>query len=221
MGFRKFSLIAGAALIAALAMPAMAADEAWTSVSASALVDQVKSATHRAVDRAVDHATEVGAFALNMLGIDYKFGGNTPERGFDCSGLVRYVFQNAMGLALPHNAAEQSRVGRSVKMDELRPGDLVFFNTRRFAFSHVGIYLGDNKMIHAPATGKPVQVVDMGIPYWQNAFDGARRLIESAPMAIMGAPLKHEPPTMVALSPTTRVERLNPAAIIGSNDAAQ
>jgi cell wall-associated NlpC family hydrolase len=138
--------------------------------------------------QAMTRTSEIAETALSLLGIPYKFGGSTPESGFDCSGLVRFVFQQVAGLALPHSALQQSQAGREVSSDELRPGDLVFFNTRKFAFSHVGIYLGDNKFVHAPRKGKPVQVVELNNPYWQRAFNGARRILDSAPQFFSPSP---------------------------------
>lgn len=125
-----------------------------------------------------DKAQEVLINALSLTGIKYKYGGNSPATGFDCSGFVRYVFHNAANLTLPPTARAIAQIGKSVKRDELQPGDLVFFNTLKKAFSHVGIYLGDNKFIHAPRTGKTVQVDSMQNSYWASRFEGAQRLDE-------------------------------------------
>lgn len=121
-------------------------------------------------------ANELVVDALGLLGIAYRLGGNTPSSGFDCSGLVRYVFQTAIGRELPRRAEEISRVGTKVDRSELRPGDLVFYKTLRKTFSHVGIYLGDNRFIHAPSTGGSVRVDDMTERYWTARFNGARRI---------------------------------------------
>ncbi len=120
-------------------------------------------------------------FALGLIGVNYKWGGTTPETGLDCSGLVRYVFQQVTGVTLPRTAKEMSRVGDTVALDELKPGDLVFFNTRRFAFSHVGIYLGDNRFIHAPSRGREVEVATLDKSFWHKRFNGARRLVGAVP----------------------------------------
>ena len=125
-----------------------------------------------------DKAQEVLISALSLTGIQYKYGGNSPATGFDCSGLVRYVFHNAANLSLPPTARAIAQIGKSVKKDELQPGDLVFFNTLKSTFSHVGIYLGDNKFIHAPSKGKTVQVESMQNSYWSSHFEGAQRLDE-------------------------------------------
>jgi cell wall-associated NlpC family hydrolase len=116
--------------------------------------------------------------ALDLLGIRYRWGGSKPETGFDCSGFVRHVFHEGLGLDLPRSAREQSRTGEPVARDELQPGDLVFFNTMRRAFSHVGIYLGDNLFVHAPRRGGRVRVEDMSGRYWTKRFNGARRIAE-------------------------------------------
>jgi cell wall-associated NlpC family hydrolase len=129
-------------------------------------------------------------FALGLIGVNYRWGGSTPEDGLDCSGLVRYVFQQVTGVTLPHSAREMSRVGKKIALDELRPGDLVFFNTRRFAFSHVGIYLGDNRFLHAPAAGRDVEIATLDRSYWHKRFNGARRLIGVLP-ALMPALVAH------------------------------
>lgn len=121
-------------------------------------------------------AQEVLMNALSLTGIKYKYGGNSPETGFDCSGFVRYVFQQAANLTLPHGARALSQLGQVVPIDQLQPGDLVFFNTLKSAFSHVGIYLGGNRFIHAPSAGGGIHVVNMDDEYWAKRFNGARRL---------------------------------------------
>ena len=114
--------------------------------------------------------------AMSLIGVKYKWGGKTPESGLDCSGFVRYVFQNALNIALPHNALAMSQSGQDVDRTELKPGDLVFFNTLRRRFSHVGIYLGDNRFIHSPRTGRDIEVANLTQTYWTSRFDGARRI---------------------------------------------
>lgn len=121
-------------------------------------------------------AQEVLINALSLTGIKYKYGGKSPETGFDCSGFVRYVFQQAANLTLPHGARAISQLGQAIPVEQLQPGDLVFFNTLKSAFSHVGIYLGDGRFIHAPSSGGGIHVVDMNESYWAKRFNGARRL---------------------------------------------
>ncbi|MDE2121524.1 MAG: C40 family peptidase [Betaproteobacteria bacterium] len=118
--------------------------------------------------------------ALSFLGVRYRYGGDHAAKGFDCSGLVQRVYQETLGLVLPHNAAQQSREGEKIAENELRPGDLVFFNTLRRAFSHVGIYIGNGQFVHAPRPGQRVQIANLDSPYWARRFDGARRLITHA-----------------------------------------
>ncbi|MBI4986501.1 MAG: C40 family peptidase [Rhodocyclales bacterium] len=137
----------------------------------------------RFVDRVVDQAaasvstvqSTLGK-ALDLIGIRYRRGGTSPDTGFDCSGFVGHVFKEGFGLYLPHNARQISKTGAVVDKGELQPGDLVFFNTMRRAFSHVGIYLGDNKFVHAPRSGGSVRVEDMSDSYWRKRFNGARRV---------------------------------------------
>ena len=138
---------------------------------------RVKGAASSALTTAQDLTTA----ALDLIGIRYKWGGNTPATGLDCSGLVRYVFQQVTGVTLPRTAKDMSRLGEQVSVTDLKPGDLVFFNTRRFAFSHVGIYLGDNRFVHAPRRGREVEVATLDSTFWQKRFDGARRMVGILP----------------------------------------
>lgn len=117
--------------------------------------------------------------ALSVLGIKYSYGGDAPSTGFDCSGLVIYAAEKSLGLKLPRRSAEIAREGVSVKPHELRKGDLVFFNTLGHRYSHVGIYLGDRKFVHAPRAGSVVRIEDMDIDYWRKRYNGARRLVAS------------------------------------------
>lgn len=129
------------------------------------------------VNRVRDAASDLVMSAFNFLGVPYRRGGDSAERGFDCSGFTRYVFEHSVGLVLPRRADQQARDKGmlTVKADELRPGDLVFFNTMRRTFSHVGIYVGDGKFIHAPRSGATVRVEDMRRGYWSKRYNGARR----------------------------------------------
>lgn len=129
-----------------------------------------------AAEGVLGQAQEFALRALSFIGVRYKWGGNSPDTGFDCSGLIRYVYSQITGQALPHNAHDLSRVGQTIERTELQPGDLVFFNTLRKPFSHVGIYLGDSRFLHAPSRGGAVEIVDMSQRYWQNRYNGARRL---------------------------------------------
>jgi cell wall-associated NlpC family hydrolase len=130
-------------------------------------------------DRAADWTSDLVLSAMNFLGVRYRHGGNSADEGFDCSGFTRHVFEASIGLVLPRRANEQAKATalEPVKRDQLKPGDLVFFNTLRAAFSHVGIYVGDGKFIHAPRTGGEVRVEDMRVAYWSKRFNGARRAV--------------------------------------------
>ncbi len=116
-------------------------------------------------------------FAVSLVDTAYKFGGQLPQSGLDCSGFVRYVFQQAANIHLPRTAKDISQTGVSIAETQLRPGDLVFFNTMKQAFSHVGIYLGNNRFIHAASskTGK-VMISDMTDAYWAKHYEGSRRI---------------------------------------------
>ena len=149
-----------------LANPGQLAAQVAAEVEASPLVQNVR-----------DKATDLVVSAMNFLGVRYRRGGNSAEQGFDCSGFTRYIFENSVGLVLPRRADQQAKDAGLlvVKKEELKPGDLVFFNTMRRAFSHVGIYIGEGKFIHAPRTGGKVRIEDMQQAYWQRRFNGARR----------------------------------------------
>ena len=130
----------------------------------------------RGMEQSAAYRSELLLRALALVGVQYKFGGNSPATGFDCSGLVQYLFGEVLGLPLPRSAQEMSKVGDEVGADELHPGDLVFFNTLRQPFSHVGIYLGERRFIHAPTSGGRVEIVNMTHRYWQRRYNGARRI---------------------------------------------
>jgi cell wall-associated NlpC family hydrolase len=114
--------------------------------------------------------------ALLALGVDYKYGGKSPVTGFDCSGLVAHVYKEAWGIRLPSNAKGQSQVGTPVGLTELQAGDLVFYDTMKRPYSHVGIYMGDGRFLHSPKTGAQVRVESMKASYWTQRYNGARRV---------------------------------------------
>ena len=123
-----------------------------------------------------EKASELVMNAMGFLGVPYMRGGSSAETGFDCSGFVRAMYQQTVGLILPRRADQQAAATTTIDKSELRPGDLVFFNTMRRTFSHVGIYIGDNKFIHSPRSGSEVRVEDMRLAYWKTRFNGARRV---------------------------------------------
>jgi len=133
---------------------------------------------HSLFERYTNSAQDLVLKGLELVGINYRRGGTNPDSGLDCSGFVQLVFKDAIGKLLPRTAREQSEVGNVVDKSELKPGDLVFFNTMRRAFSHVGIYLGDNRFLHAPRTGAEIRVEDMSQSYWVKRYNGARRVVE-------------------------------------------
>lgn len=139
-------------------------------------VSQIANQLSLAKDKASDQASGMIMQAMALLGVPYRRGGNTESTGFDCSGFVRHLYEKSVGRLLPRRAEDQARVTQVIDREELKPGDLVFFNTMRRAFSHVGIYVGDGKFIHSPRAGKTVQVEDMRSAYWQKRFNGARRV---------------------------------------------
>ncbi|MBA3057408.1 MAG: C40 family peptidase [Gammaproteobacteria bacterium] len=136
-------------------------------------------------------ASELVFTSMGFLGVPYRRGGNTAETGFDCSGFVRAMYQQTVGLILPRKAEQQAAATQKIERTDLQPGDLVFFNTMRRAFSHVGIYIGEGKFIHSPKPGSQVRVEDMGLAYWTHRFDGARRVQTALPQT----------PALEALSP--------------------
>ena len=137
------------------------------------------------------HASAMVVGAMNFLGVRYQRGGNSAETGFDCSGFTRHVFEMSFGMVLPRRADEQAAAPGfiAVKREDLRPGDLVFFNTLKRTFSHVGIYIGENRFIHAPRSGQVVRTEDMGFAYWAKRYTGARRAeaVAEAPSKAHGA----------------------------------
>jgi len=142
-----------------------------------------------------DKASDMVLSAMNFLGVRYRRGGTTAEAGFDCSGFTRHIFEMSLGLVLPRRVDEQAGAPGLVKVqrDELAPGDLVFFNTLKRTFSHVGIYIGEGKFIHSPRAGGEVRVEDMRYAYWSKRFTGARR---AQPLQAL------DPPPPVAPTPT-------------------
>lgn len=129
--------------------------------------------------------SNMASTALNQLGIKYKFGGNLPSTGFDCSGLVKYAAEKSLGLKLPRRSAEMAGIGIQVKRSDLQVGDLVFFNTLGRKYSHVGIYLGDHKFVHAPREGSVVRIENMQVAYWSKRYNGARRLDQPVNTAML------------------------------------
>lgn len=123
---------------------------------------------------ASEKGMEVVIFALGLIDTNYRFGGKNPEAGFDCSGMVAYIYGHAAGIQVGGSAADIARRGRPVDRDELRPGDLVFFNTGNASYSHVGIYIGDDRFVHAPSTRGHVRIDQLAASYYAQRFATAR-----------------------------------------------
>jgi cell wall-associated NlpC family hydrolase len=141
------------------------AGRAYISRVSDRLVDTVSGKPEELINR-----------AMQVIGVRYRWDAELPQSGLDGSSFVGYVFKDKLGFLLPRKSTQMSRVGKPINRDELQPGDLVFFNTMRLTFSHVGIYVGDNKFIHSPSKGTSVRVDDLSSLYWDKRFDGARRL---------------------------------------------
>ena len=119
--------------------------------------------------------------AMGLVGVPYRFGGNTPAGGFDCSGLIVYVYNNAAGIKLPRTVQEMSRAGQTIQNTAPAPGDLVFFNTTGERYSHAGIYVGHGRFVHAPSKGGTVRLDQMTSPYWAARYTEARRFANAKP----------------------------------------
>ncbi|WP_175804522.1 C40 family peptidase [Burkholderia ambifaria] len=144
----------------------------------------------------VDHSVgqeEISIQAMSLVGVPYRWGGNTPTSGFDCSGLVRYVIGRAADVNLPRTTADMSSRGVSIDPEQVAPGDLIFFNTTGRPHSHVGIYVGKLRFVNAPSTGGTVRLDYLTNPYWAKRFDGIRRVAPSR-----GTPAPFDTPTYEA-----------------------
>ena len=120
--------------------------------------------------------SDLTGYAESLLGVPYRYGGNDPDSGFDCSGFVTHVYRHTLGIELPRSSTDMSHRGHAIGRAALRAGDLVFFNTQHHKFSHVGIYLGDNHFIHSPSSGGNVRIDDLNNSYWRRNYNGARRI---------------------------------------------
>ena len=114
--------------------------------------------------------------AMGLVGVPYRYGGNTPAGGFDCSGLIVYVYQNSSGIKLPRTIQQMSNIGTSIGQQAPAPGDLVFFNTTGERYSHAGIYVGQGRFVHAPSAGGTVRLERIDSPYWAARYTEARRI---------------------------------------------
>ena len=173
----RLFLLTATLLFAFAAHAAPQQDRADDHHADTLVVDKgLMSQFHQVRQTVVDRTSDLVVTAIGFLGVPYRRGGNTAETGFDCSGFVRAMYTQTVGHLLPRRAEEQAAATQKIDRSELKPGDLVFFNTMRRAFSHVGIYVGEGKFIHSPKPGAQVRVEDMSGSYWQRRFSGARRV---------------------------------------------
>ena len=177
----SFLLPLGFAALVCLVFPATAAEleeVATTSGMSTSAVGEAGGAQtlKSAFSRVSRKASEIAIQSISLIGTPYVYGGNSPDSGLDCSGFVRYVFLASGVATLPRTAAELKAVGRYIGKGDLRTGDLVFYKTIKNSISHVGIYLGDRKFIHAPSTGGEVRIENIDSGYWVKRFAGARRV---------------------------------------------
>ena len=185
--FLALLIFASAMLFAvrAHAAPAGSTDELDKLLADKGLMTHIE----RVGQTVSNKASELVVNAMGFLGVPYRRGGNSAETGFDCSGFVRAIYQQSIGLLLPRKAEQQAAATQNIARSDLQPGDLVFFNTMRRAFSHVGIYVGEGKFIHSPKPGAEVRVENMSVSYWNRRFDGARRVAgQSSPQDALAAP---------------------------------
>lgn len=153
-----------------------AGDEMGGFLANKGLIEKLGNKVSSASRMVSDKASDLVVNAMGFLGVPYKRGGSSFDQGFDCSGFVKTMYEQTVGLVLPRRAVDQAAATQPIERSDLQPGDLVFFNTLKSAFSHVGIYVGDNKFIHSPRTGAVVRVEDMRVGYWSSRFNGARRV---------------------------------------------
>lgn len=155
-----------------LAAPLAQADELEAFLNARGLLEPHSVSRPQASAK----AAELAVHAMGFIGVPYKWGGNEAETGLDCSGFVRAVYQQMTGVVLPRTSDKQAAATHSIAPQDLAPGDLVFFNTMRQTFSHVGIYIGGGRFVHAPRTGARITLEYLSGNYWSQRFDGARRV---------------------------------------------
>ncbi|HHK5576818.1 TPA: C40 family peptidase [Neisseria polysaccharea] len=143
---------------------------------------QYAQTARRNSDHTSGSADELIGNAMGLLGIAYRYGGTSVSTGFDCSGFMQHIFKRAMGINLPRTAAEQARMGAPVSRSELQPGDMVFFRTLGGSrISHVGLYIGNDRFIHAPRTGKNIEITSLSHKYWSGKYAFARRVKKNDP----------------------------------------
>ncbi|MFV2029447.1 C40 family peptidase [Neisseria sp. S1] len=154
----------------------------------SAHADELENLINRQMVAATDtqssnrsDADQLISSAMGLLGVAYRYGGTSASTGFDCSGFMQHIFRRSMQINLPRTSAEQARMGVAVSRSDLQPGDMVFFSTVGGRISHVGLYIGNNRFIHAPRTGKSIEITSMSNKYWNARYVTARRVKKNDP----------------------------------------
>ena len=183
---KQATLCALAALAFGLAPAAHAAPEGLDNDALERLIRERtehdghsnSSSSARRSSGSQDEAGDLIMNAMSLIGLSYRFGGNSPTQGLDCSGFMQYIFKRSMGITLPRTSAEMATVGQQVDRANLKPGDMVFFGSGG-RVSHVGMYIGNDRFIHAPRTGRDIEITSMNGNYWKNRYITARRVDRS------------------------------------------
>ena len=184
---KQATLCALAALAFGLAPAAHAAPEGLDNDALERLIRERtehdghsnSSSSGRRSSGSQDEAGDLIMNAMSLIGLSYRFGGNSPTQGLDCSGFMQYIFKRSMGITLPRTSAEMATVGQQVDRANLRPGDMVFFGSGG-RVSHVGMYIGNDRFIHAPRTGRDIEITSMNGNYWKSRYITARRVDRSS-----------------------------------------
>ena len=184
---KQATLCALAALAFGLAPAAHAAPEGLDNDALERLIRERtehdghsnSSSSGRRSSGSQDEAGDLIMNAMSLIGLSYRFGGNSPTQGLDCSGFMQYIFKRSMGITLPRTSAEMASVGQQVVRANLKPGDMVFFGSGG-RVSHVGMYIGNDRFIHAPRTGRDIEITSMNGNYWKSRYITARRVDRSS-----------------------------------------
>ena len=184
---KQATLCALAALAFGLAPAAHAAPEGLDNDALERLIRERtehdghsnSSSSGRRSSGSQDEAGDLIMNAMSLIGLSYRFGGNSPTQGLDCSGFMQYIFKRSMGITLPRTSAEMATVGQQVDRANLKPGDMVFFGSGG-RVSHVGMYIGNDRFIHTPRTGRDIEITSMNGNYWKSRYITARRVDRSS-----------------------------------------
>lgn len=177
---KRFSIALSTALLMVPAPPAVADDlEQFIRFQAGSINFNEAMPAGQAIGR--NEADQLIGSAMGLLGVAYRFGGTSVSTGFDCSGFMQHIFRKSMQVSLPRTSSEQAKVGVQVSRSALQPGDMVFFNTSGRRISHVGLYIGNDRFIHAPRTGKNIEITSLSNKYWSKRYVTARRVQKNDP----------------------------------------